>query len=713
MLGSGIFVLPGVAFDLTGPSLYLAYFFAALCILPAAVSKSELATAMPTSGGTYVYLERTFGPLAGTVAGLGLYLSLLLKAAFALVGFGAYLELLANVPIQMTAMGLLGLIIALNIFGVGKASSFVAVIVFTSVASLLGLSVFATLDIQPQNFTPFLTQGNVGLISATALVFVAFAGVTKVAAIAEEIKDPGYNLPRGILFSLVLVTVIYSGVTFVMIGNLSPQELSGNLRPVFSLAEKVGGSNIGIIAAVISILTMTSMANAGILAASRFPFAMSRDNLLPPIFGKIDAKFLTPIWSIVASGLIVGAAIVLMDVEKIVKLASAFMIIIYMIENIAVIVLREMRVQWYQPTYKSFAYPGLQLFGIATSVVLLFAMGAIVPLAILTVSVPGVILYLMFSRKRTDRRGVLGIRGPRKDLVEDLASTHRVADLTFEEDASVVVAMFGNERSPEVLSEMGVALADGNKLEVVHLTEIPEQTDLDDIEDESVQIRSIRRRVNHMSQRQNANVEFDPIVSHDIMKSVSDISQRLHCAWFVMEWGGKTRGALTLHNPIGWLRDHLSCHLMTFTDKGVRYFKKILVIVQTRKSNELLLRTADHLARVHEAEITLSTYTPQDGDKEINDWQKELLEGMKKRSQHAVDTLIVTGKNEWEAYSRATDEFDLVIIESERIKSPYKRFFGGSTYDKLMEHSVCSVVSVQPSTPHLKDRSLRAKFSKK
>ena len=87
MLGSGIFVLPGVGFAITGPSLFLAFFFSALCILPAAISKSELATAMPTSGGTYVYLERTFGPLAGTVAGLGLFLSMLLKSAFALMGF--------------------------------------------------------------------------------------------------------------------------------------------------------------------------------------------------------------------------------------------------------------------------------------------------------------------------------------------------------------------------------------------------------------------------------------------------------------------------------------------------------------------------------------------------------------------------------------------------------------------------------------------------
>ena len=86
MLGSGIFVLPGIATAQTGESIWLAYLCAAICIIPAVLSKSELATAMPKSGGAYVYIERTFGPLFGTISGLGLWISLLLKSSFALIG---------------------------------------------------------------------------------------------------------------------------------------------------------------------------------------------------------------------------------------------------------------------------------------------------------------------------------------------------------------------------------------------------------------------------------------------------------------------------------------------------------------------------------------------------------------------------------------------------------------------------------------------------
>ena len=112
MMGSGIFVLPGLAAIKTGSSVWIAYVIAALGVLPAALSKSELATAMPLSGGSYVYMDRAFGPLPGTVFGVGLWGALLLKSAFALIGFSAYLSWIApGVDIKIAGLILLLLII--------------------------------------------------------------------------------------------------------------------------------------------------------------------------------------------------------------------------------------------------------------------------------------------------------------------------------------------------------------------------------------------------------------------------------------------------------------------------------------------------------------------------------------------------------------------------------------------------------------------------
>ena len=383
MIGSGIFVLPGIGFDITGPSIYLAFLLSSICILPAAVSKAELATAMPTSGGTYVYLERTFGPLAGTVGGLGLFLSILLKAAFSLVGIAAYFSVFSNFSLMPTTLTFLAIIVLLNIFGVGKVSNILTAVLFVTVISLLALCIFSLPSWNYENLTPSLPFGFKGLLSATGLVFVSFAGVTKIAAIAEEIKDPEVNIPRGILISLFLVTVIYCGVSLILAGNYQYQQIAGEIKPIYRLAYDVGGNVIGTIFAVVATLTMVNTSNAGILAGSRFPFAMARDNLVPNFLGKLHKKFLTPITSIILSGVVIGIVLLTMDVAKIAKLASAFMILGYMGVNLSVVVLRESRAQWYKPSYKTPLYPFIQVFGVLSGAALLISMGKLAFFAIL------------------------------------------------------------------------------------------------------------------------------------------------------------------------------------------------------------------------------------------------------------------------------------------------------------------------------------------
>ncbi|MCB0412728.1 MAG: amino acid permease [Bdellovibrionales bacterium] len=699
MLGSGIFVLPGLVAIKTGPSAWMAYLISALCVLPAALSKSELATAMPTSGGTYVYLNRTFGSLIGTIAGLGLCFSLLLKSSFALLGFGAYLSVMSSIPLKDTALVMLLGITLVNVFGVGKVSKSLVVLVSISILGLLLISFGGALNIETSYYKPFLKHGTFGLFSAAALVFVSFAGVTKVAAIAEEIKDPERNLPKGILLSLGIVTLIYCSVNFVLAGNIPTESLSGDLKPIYSLAHRLGGEIFGIGAAILGIVTMFSMANAGVLAASRFPFAMSRDHLLPGVFGVINKRFLTPIWSIVFSAFIVGFTIWFLEVENIVKLASVFMLIIYMSENLAVIILRESRVDWYKPSYKSPFYPWAQLFGIISSIVLTLSMASMILSAIVIVTVPGAVLYFFYSRKRTSAKGVIGIRGKRKDLLDsesEFVSPGFFQSFSMEEDAEVVVALFGKERSPEVLIEMGMALTQQGRLEVVHMTEVPEQIVLSDIGEETPIIRSLRRRIQAMSEKSEEPIKFDPILSHDIYKTVNDISLRLHCKWLVKEYGGRSRGNFTIHNPIGYMKDHLSCHLGTFRDAGVRYIRKIMVVVRDDDFDELVIKTADHLAKLNNAEITLVKSFPEIPSDE--DVMKEKLALMEIASfcKSPTNSHILCGKTDLEAYVNASADFDLIVCEEERRSFSLFNFFG-TQQDLLLARANCSILSIKPA----------------
>ncbi|MEM9944227.1 MAG: amino acid permease [Planctomycetota bacterium] len=671
MLGSGIFVLPGLAAAKTGPMVWLAYLVAGLGVLPAALSKSELATAMPTSGGTYVYLERAFGPLTGTVSGIGLWLSLLLKSAFALVGFSAYLSVLVEVPEKPVAITLLLAITALNIVGVSIIGKLQKVIVGIVLALLLVMSFYALSTIELDYLKDGFSKGPSGFIAAAAFVYVSYAGVTKVAAIAEEVKDPSRNLPMGILISWFLVMCVYVFVVFVLVTVVPHKELTNyqgtgkpDLHPIYTVAKVLGGQTVGYIAAVFAVLTMTSMSVAGLLAASRFPFAMSRDRLLPEGLQDINEKFKTPVYCISITSGAMAISILFLPVEQIAKLASAFMIVAFMFINGTVIVLRESAAKWYQPRFRAPLYPFLQVVGILIGATLLWAMGLTSMAAIGGICLLGGASYLAYGRYQTSRLGVVGRMGKRKDLFdptnkeesEDEAPHELNEDLPSE--AAVVVPLFGSERSPETLVEMGAALAHSRKLEVLHVTEVPEQMYLADVLEEDHLSIALSRRIHVMADEENVNLEYNTTVSHDVVKTIHNVADRLHCEWVVMEAAGRRTKGITFQNQLGWLQDHLPCNLAVFKDAGVRYIRKILVFAEPGPHDSLVVTTADHLADIYKADLSFVCYVDE-GEEPMNVQAKiDYVDQLRELCANRTEIVKLHGSTEMLAIEKATEQYD-------------------------------------------------------
>ncbi|ESS10167.1 MAG: gamma-aminobutyrate permease related permease, partial [uncultured archaeon A07HN63] len=187
MIGSGIFILPALALKIAGPAVILAYLLAGVLVIPAALSKSEMATAMPEAGGTYIYIERGMGPLLGTVAGIGTWFSLSFKSALALVGGVPYLLLLFDLPLKPVALGLATLLILVNILGAKQTGRLQLGIVIIMLAALGWFAAGSAPTVQSTNYANFFADGIGGLLAATGLVFVSYAGVTKVASVAEEV----------------------------------------------------------------------------------------------------------------------------------------------------------------------------------------------------------------------------------------------------------------------------------------------------------------------------------------------------------------------------------------------------------------------------------------------------------------------------------------------------------------------------------------------
>ena len=394
MIGSGLFVLPSFAAAVMGPGIWLAFLLAGLVVLPGAISKSELASTMPESGGSYVYIERTFGPLLGTISGLGLWASFLLKSAFALVGFSAYMYAVTtyfdtSMDTMTVAMAALVLITILNIFGIKKVKSFQTPILAITTILLLIICVIQLFDPNTDFSRPIDGAVNVTnddpqlLVEAAALVFVAFAGIIKVGAIGGEVKNPQKNLPYGILWSLLLVTILYCAVTFIIMASVDGTwwlNDDGTTRedPVYAFVDAVTDTRVGIAIAFLAILTMISGALSGVLASSRFLFAMARDNLLPQSLEDVNIRYETPHWAIIITGLTMAVCLVVLPVKDVAKLASGFQIMVFMMINLCLIVLRSAVAShdWYNPTFKSPFYPWLQIWGIFAGGVLVYMMGS-------------------------------------------------------------------------------------------------------------------------------------------------------------------------------------------------------------------------------------------------------------------------------------------------------------------------------------------------
>lgn len=380
MISSGLFVLPAIAYAKAGPAIILSYLFASILILPSALSQAELATAMPRAGGTYFYVERSLGPIWGLFGGLANWFSVALKSAFAVVGMALLIEVVLqevfHTEIAQWHLKAVGVIcclgfMAVNIFSVKHTTRFQIWLVGILLALLAFFVIFGAPEAQASRYGGLLEKGWLAMFATAGLVFVSFGGLTKVASITEEVKDPGRNLPLGMLLAWGVVGVFYVAVIVVTVGLVDGPELAESLMPISLAAGKFLGPPGFAILGLAAVAAFVTTANGGILAASRYPMAMSRDQLLPPVLGRVSERFATPHVSVLLTGGFMIAAIVFLDIEVLVKTASTLMLILFILVNVSVIIMRASRIQSYRPKFKSPLYPHVH-------VVAIFAYGALI-----------------------------------------------------------------------------------------------------------------------------------------------------------------------------------------------------------------------------------------------------------------------------------------------------------------------------------------------
>ncbi len=722
MIGAGIFVLPGVAARAAGPIVVLSFVIGGLIAMINGLAVSELGTAMPKAGGAYYYINRSLGPLFGSIAGLGDWMGLAFASAFYCIGFGQYLAEFVGLPavaflnpIQVGAL-LAGLVfVGVNYIGAKETGGIQTVIVVV-LLSLLGI--FAVAGFLSFDYATLLGEGGLApteagysaILPGTALVFVSFLGYAKIATVAEELKNPGRNLPLAIIGSVALVTIIYAILVTIMLGITPWNELSTD-APVAQAAEIAFPAGVAVFAAAAmtlgALLATASSANASILASARINFAMGREKIVTNWLNEIHPRYSTPYRSILVTGglIIVFIAMLGRDIAVLAKAASVLHLVVYALMNAALIVFREADVPEYDPDFSVPLYPVTPILGIVFSLGLIgFMDGFEIALSAAFV-VGAVVWYFVYARSRTTEEGVLSeyVLSRAEEMPDPAVS----AATRVQPDGGQyrVLVPLANPEHEEALITLAGAIArhHGGVVDAIHVVTVPDQTALeyatDHLEEHEEDYDAILEEAKRDAEELGVTVETHTIVSHRGFGEIFDAARTHQADMVVMGWGSGTHGSPgRAESAFDDLARDLPCDFLVFRDRGFDP-SRVLVPTAGGPDSDLSASVARVLHRQYDSEITLLHVADDESEGEtfLSEWAEE----------HDLEdaTLRVETGDVEQAIGRAAEDATLVLVGATE-RGLLSRLVRGSLHLTVVEEIDCSVLLAERK----RERSLRERL---
>lgn len=388
IIGTGIFVLTGVAAArYAGPAIIISFVISGFVAALAALSYAELSAAIPTAGSAYAYTFASMGEFAAWLIGWSLVLEYLLAAVAVAIGWSAYFTdllqgLNINLPRALTAspfsggiMNLPAVLITIIIAGIAyrgsKDSAVTAkIVVGIKVAVVLLFIAVGVSKVNSAHWVPFMPYGFHGIINGASIVFFAYLGFDAVSTAAEEVRSPQKDLPRGIMGSLCISSILYILVAGVLTGIVSYTRLD-TPSPLTTALLDAGVRWISLFISIGAIAGLTSVLLALIFAQSRIWMSMSRDGLLPQFFSKIHLKYKTPYLNTFLVGLFVCIISALFPIEIIAEMVNIGTLAALSATSASVIILRKTRPDLNRPFRLPFS-PALPAASIAFCIYLMF-----------------------------------------------------------------------------------------------------------------------------------------------------------------------------------------------------------------------------------------------------------------------------------------------------------------------------------------------------
>jgi basic amino acid/polyamine antiporter, APA family len=365
IVGTGIYTLVGESAGMAGPAVILSFIIAGVVCACAALAYAEMSTMMPVSGSAYTYTYAVAGELPAWVIGWSLILEYTVVCAAVAVGWSGYAAgFLKSVGVDLppellqgpSAGGILNLpavvivfvVTGMLLFGLRESATVNAILVALKILALLVFVVIASRAFDASHLHPFAPFGfgaygpddaRRGVMAAAAIIFFAFYGFDAVSTAAEETRDPGKDLVRGILGSMIVCTIIYIGVAAAALGALPFTAFATSPEPLAQVLRALGAPVAANIIAAAAIVAMPTVLLAFFYGQTRIFFVMARDGLLPARLGGVSGRG-TPVAMTLATAVVVSLLAALFPLRRIVELANAGTLAAFIAVSCCVMALR-------------------------------------------------------------------------------------------------------------------------------------------------------------------------------------------------------------------------------------------------------------------------------------------------------------------------------------------------------------------------------------
>jgi amino acid transporter len=683
MIGAGIFVLPSIAAQNAGPASMVSFAIGGFVSLLAALSLSELATGMPRAGGSYYYVNRALGSFFGSVVGVGMWSGLMFASAFYMLGFGQYLTFFyGNMPVGLAALVMAVLLVMVNYRGVKETGALQNLIVVALLGLILVFAAFGLFNISWETFRPFNPYGWGAVAATAATVYVSFIGFEVIATSAEEIKDPGRNLPLAMIASVLTPTLLYVVVMMISTGVLPVPELVASQIPVADVAAQYLGGFGALMMVLGAVLATVSSANASILSAARVNFAMGRDKILSDWLNQVHTRYRTPYRAILVTGAVILGLIALgVGLETLADVASFTYLLTYSLVHVAVIVMRRADPEDYQPDFElpGLLYPAVPALGCLSCVVILAQMRVEVLLLGGGIVVLGMSWYWIYAAARALRPSLVGeaIASP-SERRESLNARYRV------------VVPVANPNTERHLLELASASAEGKEraeLVAVNVIEVPVQTALEQdlaFEEERVEKqRELLTNAREFAREQNIGLRTRAIVGRNVWEVVLNVIAEEQADHVLLGWTGeRKRTRHLLGSNIDKIAREASCQV-TLLKQGRGKVRNVVALAGEGPQSPLAARRAVEFANVaNGGRVTLLNVQRSTGGEERSELEgraRTIIRNVAAEaglSDDEYEPKVVFGDDIRTTILEAIREFDTVCVGATRSTNIAQAIFG-------------------------------------